>query len=126
MQAFTCNQAPAPTACQTIAPSAALLAANYAIQDDGTHTCTPGLRQVHAPLGEICYGDWYLPSKVELNLLYNAFLNAPSTYAMTQMTYWSSTEYDSNNAWGSDFRNSVEVYWDGKSYVLPVRAIRAF
>ena len=40
------------------------------------------------------YDDWFLPSKDELNFLFESkVLNNPS------MWYWSSTEYSSTNAW---------------------------
>ena len=42
---------------------AATIAADYSVQDDGITACT-------GATNETCYGDWYLPSKVELNLLY--------------------------------------------------------
>jgi hypothetical protein len=39
--------------------------------------------------------------------------------------YWSSTEYDSNGAWGQYFNYGLQNY-DDKYYTLPVRAVRAF
>ena len=42
---------------------AAKVAADYSVQEDGVTPCT-------GSAAEICYGDWYLPSMVELNLLY--------------------------------------------------------
>jgi Protein of unknown function (DUF1566) len=70
----------------------------------------------------VTYGDWYLPSKAELNLLYNertvvdGFANA---------TYWSSTEIASKIAWGKSFVGDPEDY-NSKSDPLRVRAVRAF
>jgi hypothetical protein len=75
---------------------------------------------------EIIYGDWYLPSKYELNLLYfqkDLFGNFIDDY------YWSSTEYDDYDAWYQDFYNgSQDSFYDGPSKPLDcaVRAIRAF
>ena len=68
------------------------------------------------------YGDWYLPSKYELNLLYlqNAVVGGfASSY------YWSSTEGSSNYAWYQYFANGNQVN-HGKSNTFYVRAVRAF
>jgi hypothetical protein len=68
------------------------------------------------------YGDWYLPSKYELNLLYfqqavvGGFIND---------NYWSSTEADSIAVSGENFANG-DVYNSGKSQYHYVCAIRAF
>jgi hypothetical protein len=75
------------------------------------------------------YGDWYLPSKYELNLLYlqkhvvGGFAN--DFYGL----YWSSTEGDTNGAWvrsfflGNQFLGDYYKYKDETYYV---RAVRAF
>jgi len=76
------------------------------------------------------YGDpryahgyiWYLPSKVELNKLYNQ-KNVISGFSNGE--YWSSTEFDINNAWTKDFSNGNETTSD-KAITLHVRAIRTF
>lgn len=71
------------------------------------------------------FGDWYLPSIYELNLLfmyndiYGGFANA---------SYWSSTESftdASNSAWDQDFSNGSQSN-SGKAVSRRVRAIRAF
>jgi hypothetical protein len=68
------------------------------------------------------YGDWYLPSKYELNLLYlqKTVVGGFATYG-----YWSSTENDSGNAWVQDFYFGFQ-YYDTKYNSLYVRAVRAF
>ncbi len=69
------------------------------------------------------YDDWYLPSKYELNLLYQqkdavgGFASAP---------YWSSTEYDSDDAWRLDFLSGSQDINGDKSYLYKVRAVRRF
>jgi len=70
----------------------------------------------------VTYGDWYLPSKYELNLLYNQRV-AVGGFASDY--YWSSTDGDNDSAWQQDF---VSGYQDGivKAYPNYVRAIRAF
>ena len=70
----------------------------------------------------IKYGDWYLPSKYELGLLYNA---STQIGGFEDNYYWSSTEFSSITAWGVDFAIGVHENLDkGKAYC--VRAIRAF
>jgi len=67
-------------------------------------------------------GDWYLPSKYELNLLY---LQKAVVGGFTTSSYWSSTESASNSAWIQTFSNGNQVN-TGKNSVYGVRAIRAF
>ena len=77
------------------------------------------------------YADWYLPSKGELNLMYNnkdainttALANGGSSFVSTN--YWSSTESFSTQAWIQDFNTGGQ----GSIVKGPdasVRAIRAF
>ena len=73
--------------------------------------------------GGVTYGDWYLPSKYELNLLYlqNAVVGG---FAATH--YWSSTERSSNFVWTQSFESGSQDT-GGKEYTTSrVRAIRAF
>lgn len=70
----------------------------------------------------ITYGDWYLPSKYELNLLY---LKKLVVGGFAADWYWSSSELGNSNVW-------VQSFYDGAPSNLPkfvtihVRAIRAF
>ena len=70
----------------------------------------------------VMYGDWYLPSKYELNLLY-----AQKTVVggFAKYDYWSSTEGGSGNAW-SQFFNGGGQFNGGKNFTYYVRAVRAF
>jgi hypothetical protein len=68
------------------------------------------------------YGDWYLPSKYELNLLY---LQKAAIGGFRGLDYWSSTEYGSNDAWITDFANGFPYYYN-KSNGVSVRSVRAF
>jgi hypothetical protein len=70
----------------------------------------------------VTYGDWYLPSKHELYLLYE---ERAAVGGFTTNYYWSSTEYDYNNAWLQFFYNGVQNYYNKNSTVI-VRAVRAF
>ncbi len=68
------------------------------------------------------YGDWYLPSKYELNLLYQQ-KDVVGGFA-SSANYWSSTELNSTNAWSQYFGGgSGHLLKDG---TYRVRAIRAF
>lgn len=71
---------------------AAKVATDYSVQNDGVTACT-------GAVAETCWGDWYLPSKFELRLLYNK----KSSVNIGENFYWSSTENDSNEAWGKNF-----------------------
>jgi len=74
-------------------------------------------------VGGITYGDWYLPSKHELNLLY---LQKTVVGGFASAYYWSSSEYDNGLAW-------LQTFFDGLQYATNknptnhyVRAVRAF
>ena len=99
----------------TLVASAAQKAADYSIQEDGVLACT-------GAVSETCYGDWYLPSKVELNLLYN---QNTVVGGFADSYYWSSTELFSLYAWYQDFTNGTQNYFD-KNLSFRVRAVRAF
>jgi hypothetical protein len=94
---------------------AAKVAANYSVQENGTSACTGATT-------EICYGDWYLPSKVELNLLYQ---QKSVVGGFANSYYWSSSENRSNFAWYQHF-GIGDQDGDAKDITLPVRAVRAF
>jgi hypothetical protein len=78
--------------------------------------------------------DWYLPSLDELSLMgHNRFnINKAlssiggATLLPLYASYWSSTEYDSNNAWGFGFDGESDTFIFGKFSTNYVRAIRAF
>ncbi len=72
----------------------------------------------------VTYGDWYLPSKYELNLLYSQKA-AGVVGGFANGSYWSSTESDASNAWAQVFSNGAQGVGI-KSGVRWVRAVRAF
>jgi hypothetical protein len=78
--------------------------------------------QICANCQEGDYGDWYLPSKYELNLLY---LQKDAVGGFSNNNYWSSTEENSDNAWRQDFSDGSQSSAD-KNTSCYVRAIRAF
>ena len=68
------------------------------------------------------YSDWFLPSRNELNLLYQQ-KNFVGGFANN--FYWSSTEYDKYSTWCQHFFNGCQDN-NGKFDYYCVRAIRAF
>ncbi|MCJ7450080.1 MAG: hypothetical protein MUO72_20595 [Bacteroidales bacterium] len=74
-------------------------------------------------VGGVTYGDWYLPSKFELNLLYK---QKSVVGGFTIGNYWSSTEIDGGYAWYQFFFNGGQGSDLTKGITNRVRAIRAF
>jgi len=73
------------------------------------------------------YTDWYLPSKNELIEMYNTIgLGSPEGNIgdFSNSFYWSSSEYNSNLAWGVNFGNGPNS--NDKDSARRVRVIRAF
>ncbi len=68
------------------------------------------------------YGDWYLPSKYELNLLY---LQKSVVGGFAGASYWSSSEVNNDLASNQNFRHGYTNH-NGKYGTDYVRAIRAF
>jgi hypothetical protein len=108
-----------------------IIAAQVAIGDDGSTYAARICNELQVTEGGKTYGDWYLPSKEELDLMYQnkatidatAGVNGGSGFARSY--YWSSTEYNFGNAWIRNFGNG---YQNGlaKSSTIYVRAVRAF
>ena len=74
--------------------------------------------------------DWYLPSKYELNLMYENIgqgnvLGLGNVGNFDNYYYWSSTEYDNGGAWRQDFGYGNQGYVN-KVNAFNVRAVRAF
>ena len=82
-------------------------------------------------VNEITYSDWFLPSKDELNQMYehkaaiNSAAAANSGSNFSNVYYWSSTEFDFNFAWKQHFNGGFQFY-NSKVYTDSVRAVRAF
>ena len=76
------------------------------------------------------YTDWFLPSKDELNLMYENIgqgnvLGLGNVGNFADNYYWSSTEYGINYAWSQYFYYGVPFY-RSKFGTDNVRAVRAF
>ena len=74
--------------------------------------------------------DWYLPSKYELNLMYENIgqgnvLGLGNVGNFANYIYWSSTEFDNGNAW-SQFFDEGNQDDNNKFIAFNVRAVRAF
>jgi hypothetical protein len=65
---------------------------------------------------------WRLPTDKELNLLY---INKDVVGGFAALIYWSSSEYDSTNAWGQSFSNGNQYNVD-KTVTYYVRCVRDF
>ena len=82
-------------------------------------------------VNEITYSDWFLPSKDELNQMYEhkatinttAAANSGSNFANGY--YWSSMEVDFDSAWEQNFDDGLQSSYR-KDGTDNVRAVRAF
>ncbi|MDR1867108.1 MAG: DUF1566 domain-containing protein [Treponema sp.] len=75
------------------------------------------------------FDDWFLPSKDELNLMYQD-LKAKDLGGFGSGWYWSSSEYSSRSVWVQQFSNGVQSsdysFNSNKPNTYSVRAIRQF
>jgi hypothetical protein len=96
----------------------------YSVQGEGNtvkyaaRACIQGLIGVTG----IHYGDWYLPSVYELNLLY---LQKNVVGGFVSIRYWSSCENGATHATSQDFSNG-SFQGEDKSTINGVRFIRSF
>jgi hypothetical protein len=109
-----------------------IIAGLLALGDDGNTYAARICAELQVTEGNKSYGDWYLPSKDELNQM---FINRGviNTTAMAHggsgfadfFQYWSSTEAQFGNAWSQQFPLGTQQA-TGMGTTLHVRAIRAF
>ncbi|MGA1545205.1 MAG: DUF1566 domain-containing protein, partial [Saprospiraceae bacterium] len=108
-----------------------IIAAQVAIGDDGSTYAARICNELQITEGGTTYGDWYLPSKKELDLMYqnratiNATAGANGGSGFASTFYWSSTENNSNNAWKQNFNNGNQNN-NNKNNNNRVRAVRVF
>lgn len=100
----------------------ALIIANQAAVDGNPFAATVCNEYSAADASGVTFGDWYLPSKLELDLMYNqrALIGATST------NYWSSTETDASFARARTFLNGGTGSSSKLLVSLAVRCIRIF
>ncbi len=110
-----------------------IIAAQAVFNDGGGLTYAARIcNELQVTEGSKTYGDWYLPSKQELNLLYQnkatidatATANGGSFFATS--FYWSSTDYDQFSAWEQRFSDGVQYYNNKVNNFESIRAVRAF
>ena len=71
------------------------------------------------------YSDWYLPSKIELNILFSQATLVGGFSSVKP--YWSSSQYDNTDAWVQFFStNGSGQSFTDKNSLLNVRAVRSF
>ena len=70
-------------------------------------------------------GEWFLPSKDELNLLYKN-LGKRILATATDIWHWSSSQIDDEHSWLWSFNDGLQYDGLTKRYNASVRAIRAF
>ncbi|MCZ2444214.1 MAG: DUF1566 domain-containing protein [Flavobacteriales bacterium] len=108
-----------------------IIAAQVAIGDDGNTYAARICNELQITEGSKTYGDWYLPSKGELNLMYqnktviNATATANGGDIFSDFWYWSSTEIDNYYAWEQYFLSGAQGSFS-KHGSLRFRAVRAF
>ncbi|TKS57179.1 Lcl C-terminal domain-containing protein [Mesohalobacter halotolerans] len=108
-----------------------IIAAQVAIGDDGSTYAARICNELQVTEGGKTYGDWYLPSKEELNLMYQNKVTIDATAVanggggFASAYYWSSTELVNTNAWIQNFNDGFQNFYN-KSLTYRVRAVRAF
>jgi hypothetical protein len=91
---------------------------------DGNAFAATVCNEYSVTLDGVTYGDWYLPSRHELNLLY---IERAAVGGFDETNYyWSSTESDNNLAWELDFLDDGYQTDSNKGGTFCVRAVRAF
>ncbi|MFW5879478.1 MAG: hypothetical protein ACOCUV_01505 [bacterium] len=114
------------------ANTAIIIASQVAIGDDGYTYAARICNELQVTEGGKTYGDWYLPSKEELNIMYQnkeiidstATVNGGANFADDY--YWSSTEDYSSLAWRQFFSGGGWQDAANRDGELSVRAIRSF
>jgi hypothetical protein len=77
------------------ANTAIAIASHVALGDDNYNYAARICNELQITENGVTYGDWYLPSKYELNLLY---LHKDVVSGLSDYYYWSSTEMDGASA----------------------------
>jgi hypothetical protein len=115
-----------------------IILSQVVIGDDGSPYAARLCNDLQITEGGRTFGDWYLPSKYELNLMWknlrrfgctstipDSSLCATALGGFSSGYYWSSTEDDDNDAFRQSFNFGGQGYND-KYKDYNVRAVRAF
>ena len=98
-----------------------------AMQDQGSSTWYQANDLLSNPSNHDAYGkefsDWRIPTKRELNLMY---VQRATVGGFTTNYYWSSSEFDKNNAWYQIFIFGNQSFNSKFTLTNSVRAVRAF
>ena len=98
-----------------------------AMQDQGSSTWYQANDLLSNPSNHDAYGkefsDWRIPTKRELNLMY---VQRATVGGFTTNYYWSSSEFDKNNAWYQIFIFGNHSFNSKFTLTNSVRAVRAF
>jgi len=115
--------------------TAIIIASQAAIGDDGATYAARICNELKITSNDKKYGDWYLPSVEELELMYQnkavinarAVANGGDNFSTGQ--YWSSTEYGPNGknyAWARHFATGGATGAQKNIDYFSVRAVRSF
>jgi hypothetical protein len=102
----------------------AIIIANQGYGDGSTYAARV-CNEYTVTVNGVTYGDWYLPSKFELNLMY-INLKVAGLGGFASDYYWSTTEGSNYGAWGQDFGSGFQYIGFNKGVSYYVRAVRAF
>ena len=108
-----------------------IIAAHLSIGDDNDNYAARECVELVIIENGYTYGDWYLPSSHELDLMYQNILKIEETALDHDGTefyegyYWSSTEVDELRASVIDFSSGLKDQ-ESKSTPCRIRAVRAF
>ena len=120
-----CNNSSALLGVASLAGTGAMDGANKTAVMLGV--CTSGAANLAdeytATVNGVVYGDWFLPSKGELNQMYNS-KEAIGSFASD--VYWSSSENAANYAWAQNFLDGGQGVGSKSVSVRCVRPVRAF
>ncbi len=119
-----------------LANTAIIIALNYFLESENEMYAARICYELRITEGNKTYGDWYLPSKDELSLMYENKAIIDSTAnkhggfdfnygGSGERNYWSSTERSSKNAWYQNFKYGMPAS-NAKDNKYSVRAVRAF
>ena len=107
--------------------TAIIIAVHAAAANNGNNFAARACNEYTYTQNGVEYADWYLPSKDELHLIKTSGVGAPNLYSYN---YWSSTEYDANNAYAEVLGNYANNYNQYKpkdtTEGIKVRAVRSF